>query len=130
VASGALFPVGLAFLSGLGRLRLRVPPRAWYRLDLWLLFTGLITVRVIVAVVTTTWAILTRKARPGIVAAPIRLHSGMGRSLLSWAVTVTPGTIALLVDDDLLYVHCLRRPADTTVPGLAALEGVLLRLWG
>ena len=130
LASGALFPVGLALLSGLGRIRPEPPARVWLRLDLWLLLMGLVTARVVVAVITTTWAILTGRVRSGIVAMPVRLRSRMGRLLLLWAVTVTPGTIALLLEGDLLYVHTLRRPAGAMVPGIPALEGVLLRLWG
>lgn len=130
LASGALFPLGLALLFSLSRIRPEIPARVWLRLDLWLLLMGLVIVRVIVAVITTAWAILNGRARPGIVAMPVRLRSGMGRLLLLWAVTVTPGTIALLLEGDLLYVHTLRRPAGAAVPGIAALEGVLLRLWG
>jgi len=122
--------VGLALLSGLGRIRPEPPARVWLRLDLWLLLMGLVTARVVVAVITTTWAILTGRVRSGIVAMPVRLRSRMGRLLLLWAVTVTPGTIALLLEGDLLYVHTLHRPAGATVPGIPALEGVLLRLWG
>ena len=130
LASGALFPLGLALLFGLGRIRPEIPSRVWLRVDLWLLLMGLVIVRVIVAVITTAWAILNGRTRSGIVAMPVRLRSGMGRLLLLWAVTVTPGTIALLLEGDLLYVHTLRRPAGATVPGIPALEGVLLRLWG
>jgi len=130
VASGALFPIGLAFLSCLGRIRLKVPPRVWLRLDLWMAFSLLMTLRVAYAVLSTTFTLLAGKEAPGIVAVPVRLRSRMGRLLLLWAVTVTPGTIALLLEGDLLYVHVLRRPAGAMVPGIAALEEVLLRLWG
>ena len=130
VASGALFPLALAFLSGLGRMRLKIPSRVWLRLDLWMAFSLVVTLRVVYAVLSTAFILLMRKEAPGIVAVPVRLRSRMGRLLLLWAVTVTPGTIALLLEEDLLYVHALRRPAGATVPGIAALEGVLLRLWG
>ncbi|MBC7319690.1 Na+/H+ antiporter subunit E, partial [bacterium] len=70
------------------------------------------------------------KEAPGIVAVPVRLRSGMGRLFLLWAITITPGTIALLMEGELLYVHCLRRPEGGTIPGLTALEGVLFKLWG
>lgn len=130
VASGALFPFGLVFLSGLGRIRPAVPSRVWLRLDLWMAFSLLLILRVAYAVLSTAFTLLMGKEAPGIVAVPVRLRSGMGRLLLLWAVTVTPGTIALLLEGDLLYVHTLHRPAGATVPGIAALEGVLLRLWG
>ncbi|RLE31173.1 hypothetical protein DRJ54_01040 [Candidatus Acetothermia bacterium] len=130
LASGLVFPLSLAALTGLGRLGPDLPLRIWLRLDLWGAFLVLVALRVTAAVISTSWAVISGGRSPGIVAVPVRLRSHMGRLLLLWAVTVTPGTIALLLEGDLLYVHCLRRPPGAVLPGLPSLEGVLLRLWG
>jgi len=130
VASGAIFPLGLAMALKAGVVRLDFPARAWLRWDLWALLALLLSFRVAQGVLTTSYAILTGRARSGVIAVPVRLTSDMGRLLFLWAVTVTPGTIALLLEEELLYVHCLRRPRGMTPTGLTALEGVLLRLWG
>ncbi|HAF71264.1 TPA: hypothetical protein DCL37_08005 [Candidatus Acetothermia bacterium] len=130
LASGALFPLGFALLAGLGRLSLDLPFRVWYRLDLWAAFLAMVALRVGLAVLSTGLVVLRGREAPGIVAVPVRLRSGMGRLFLLWAITITPGTIALLMEGELLYVHCLRRPEGGTIPGLVALEEVLLKLWG
>ncbi|MGC9529517.1 MAG: Na+/H+ antiporter subunit E [Candidatus Bipolaricaulaceae bacterium] len=113
-----------------GRIRLAFPLRVWLRWDLWLAFALLASARVTAAVTRTCWAIVRGDARPGIVAVPVSLQSDMGKLLLLWAVTVSPGTIALLMEDELLYVHCLHQPSGGGLPGLRLLERLLARLWG
>jgi multisubunit Na+/H+ antiporter MnhE subunit len=49
---------------------------------------------------------------------------------LLWAITVTPGTIALLVEKDTVYIHCLHRPSDPQSLGLTRLVTLLERIWG
>jgi len=126
---GVWLPLVLLGATAAKRLRVPFPARAWLRLDLWGAFLFLMAWRVLWAVASTAWAILRGQARPGVVAFPLRLRSDMGRLLLLWAITVTPGTIALLLEGDLLYVHCLRRPAGPAVPGLERLESLLKKLW-
>lgn len=130
VASGLLFPAALGALTARGKLGLSFVSSGWWRPDLWLLLGGLTLCRIAGAVVTTAWTILWGNPRSGIVAVPVRLRSDMGRLFLLWAITVTPGTIALLAEGEILYVHCLRLPPGGMIPGLARLERVLLRLWG
>lgn len=127
IAAGA--PLGLLTALGMGK-KLDFPVRAWLRWDLWVAFLALVTARVARAVATVGWAIITGRAQAGIVAVPVSLRSDMGRFLLLWAITVTPGTIALLQEGDLLYIHCLRLPNGPGIPGLPALERVLGGLWG
>ncbi len=49
------------------------------------------------------------RARPGVVAVPLRLRSKAGVTLLADMVTLTPGTTALHVSEDrsILYVHVM-----------------------
>jgi len=43
-----------------------------------------------------------------IVALPLRLHDPIGQLILLNSITLTPSTISLLVEGDLLYIHWLR----------------------
>ncbi|MGB9757470.1 MAG: Na+/H+ antiporter subunit E [Candidatus Bipolaricaulaceae bacterium] len=129
VASGAIFPAGLLLLFHAKRITLALPPSV-FRVDLWLAFLSLVVGRVIYAVVKTSWAVILGRASPAIVAVPTPLRSEMGQLLLLWAITITPGTIALLVEGETVYVHCLHRPGDPQDLGLSRLIGLLERLWG
>jgi len=106
------------------------PSSQRFRLDLWLLFFACVAFRVALAVVKTGYAAISSRASPAIVALPIPLRSEMGQLLLLWAITVTPGTIALLVEKDTVYVHWLHRPSDPQSLGLTRLVTLLERIWG
>ncbi len=41
-------------------------------------------------------------------AIPIRMDDAWGRFMLLNSITLTPSTIALLIEDDLLYIHWLQ----------------------
>lgn len=129
VASGALFPVGLLVLLRYGRISLNLPLSA-FRVDLWLLFFALVAFRVVLAVAKTGYAAIFGRASPAIVAMPIPLRSEMGQLLLLWAITVTPGTIAILAEKDTVYIHTLHRPSAPQRLGLARLVRLLERIWG
>ncbi len=60
----------------------------------------------------------------------MHVKSEMGQLLLLWAITVTPGTIALLVEGDMAYVHCLHQPSSPRLAGIPVVENLLRRLWG
>jgi multisubunit Na+/H+ antiporter MnhE subunit len=69
--------------------------------------------------VQSTWytcrLILLGREEGRIVALPNSLEDALGRVILSIAVTLTPSTISLLIEDDLHYIHWLGmrgRPGD------------------
>ncbi len=130
LALGGLVPLGILLGAAGRRLRLEFPVSAWWRLDLWAAFGLAVTALVMKAVARTGWAILTGRIQPGVIAIPIRVRSEMGQLLFLWAITVTPGTIALLVEGDIAYVHCLHRPSQPRLPEAAWVDGLLVRLWG
>lgn len=130
LAAGAAFPLATLAAVGVRALGLDFPVSPWIRLDLWLLFAAVMVALVTRAVVRTAWSILTGGVSPGIVAIPVRLRSEMGQLLFMWAITVTPGTIALLVEGDMAYVHCLHRPSGPHLRELSAVERLLGKLWG
>lgn len=52
--------------------------------------------------------------RPGIVRVPTGLKSDWSRTFLAASITLTPGTLAVDIDDDELYIHWINVPqADT-----------------
>ncbi len=123
----SLLPAGLALW---GKVELRQPVAAWVRVDLWIVFLFLVALRVAQAVAVTAVSVITGKAHSGIVAVPVSVQSDMARLLLLWSITVTPGTIALLLEGDLLYVHCLCQPVRPGLPGLQFTQRLLGGLWG
>jgi len=125
-----VFVLLLIGLTLWGKLRLEQPASAWLRWDLWLAFFCLVALRVVQAVVAAGMTVLSGRTRSGIVAVQVTVKSDVARLLLLWSITVTPGTIALLLDEDLLYVHCLHQPPVTGLPGLASLQRLLGGLWG
>ncbi|GAB4305468.1 MAG: Na+/H+ antiporter subunit E [Candidatus Bipolaricaulota bacterium] len=130
LAVGGVFPLGILLGAVGGRLRLEFPVSAWWRLDLWAAFGLAVTALVVKAVARTGWAILIGRIQPGVIAIPIRVRSEMGQLLLLWAITVTPGTIALLVEGDIAYVHCLDQPSQPRLPAIERVERLLVGLWG
>lgn len=129
VLAGMVFPVGM-YLALSYRLVLLDVPRGFFRLDLWFLFGVLVLWRVIMSVCRVGWSILTGGISPGVVVVPLRLRTEAAQLLLLWAITVTPGTIALLAQGNTLYVHCLHLPPTGDLPGLAPLQRLLQKLLG
>lgn len=129
VLAGMVFPVGM-YLALSYRLVLLDVPRGFFRLDLWFLFGVLVLWRVIMSVCRVGWSILTGGISPGVVVVPLRLRTEAAQLLLLWAITVTPGTIALLAQGNTLYVHCLHLPPAGDLPGLAPLQRLLQKLLG
>jgi multicomponent Na+:H+ antiporter subunit E len=79
------------------------------------------------------WQILRGRINPGVVHFRTRLRSDIARVALSNSITLTPGTISVLIDDDHLIVHWL--DARTTHSRYAAeliagrFEAILKRVW-
>ena len=80
------------------------------------------------------WLIIRGRTNPGVVHFRTRLKSDISRLMLSNAITLTPGTLTLLLDDDHLVVHWL--DARTTHSKYAhkliarPFEVILKRIWG
>jgi multicomponent Na+:H+ antiporter subunit E len=81
----------------------------------------------------TLWALISGKASPRVVHFRTRLKSDLARVVLAEAITFTPGTIVIDLDEDHLLVHWLNsttrhsRRAGEEVKG--SLESVIGRLW-
>lgn len=79
------------------------------------------------------WNIVRGRINPGVVHFRTKLRSDIARVALGNSITLTPGTITLLIDDDHLIVHWL--DARTTHSRYAAslisapFEALLKRVW-
>jgi len=74
-----------------------------------LLFIAVLLWRFIASTLYTSFVILFPYAEGRIVAVPTAVSDPLSRFMLLNAITLTPSTISLLIDDDQLYVHWLRR---------------------
>lgn len=50
---------------------------------------------------------------PGIVKVKTGLKSEMGKTFLANSITLTPGTLTVDIDGDILFIHCINVPAET-----------------
>jgi len=79
------------------------------------------------------WQIIRGRINPGVVHFRTRLRSDIARVALTNAITMTPGTITLLLDDDHLIVHWLdtrtthSQYASNVIAG--PFERLLKRIW-
>ena len=64
--------------------------------------------RFVISTLHTTWLILRGGEEGRMMALPIHLKDTFARFILLNSITLTPSTISLLVEDDLLYIHWLQ----------------------
>lgn len=97
------------------------------------IYLGLLIFQMYVASFRVLWQILHGRINPGVVHFRTRLRADVARVALTNSITLTPGTITLLLDDDHLIVHWL--DARTTHSKYASkliagrFEQVLKRIW-
>ncbi len=66
-----------------------------------------------IAIVKANFDVASRIVRPriplnpGIVTVRTRLGSALGRTVLANSITLTPGTLSVEINGDLLYIHCI-----------------------
>jgi multisubunit Na+/H+ antiporter MnhE subunit len=78
------------------------------RLPLVLPYFVTLLFRLVLSTIRTSWLILAGKEEGQIVALPTSMKNPFGRFILLHSITLTPSTIALLSEEDLLYIHWLR----------------------
>lgn len=76
-------------------------------------FLVTLLLRFVVSTVHTSRLILLGGEEGRIVAIPIRIEDPVGRFILLNSITLTPSTISLLLEGDLLYIHWLRAKGRT-----------------
>lgn len=104
------------------------------RPDVFALFILVIIYKMYVASFRVLYLLARQRINPRVVHFRTRLKSDLARMMLSNAITMTPGTITLNLDDDHLIVHWL--DAKTTHSRYAGeqikgrFEQLLHRVWG
>ena len=71
-------------------------------------FIAVLVRRFVHSTLRTTWLILTGGEEGRMMALPIRIQDSLARFILLNSITLTPSTISLLIEDDLLYIHWLQ----------------------
>ena len=71
-------------------------------------FVLTLTKRFVISTLYTTWLILRGGEEGRMMVLPIRVEDTLARFILLNSITLTPSTISLLVEDDLLYIHWLQ----------------------
>lgn len=107
LVSGA-FATGLVvFLYYTFDLSIDVPARSLARPLLWLKFFSLLILEVVKSTISTCYLILTGDVKGKIIAYDTELESGTGKLFLLNSITLTPITIGILTEKNLVYIHHL-----------------------
>ena len=105
-----LLAVGIALLAQWilfrrqGRLTLTLIRHPWRSLR----YAGILAWRFAISTGYTIRLILRGDEEGRIVAVPVRLRDPAGQLILLNSITLTPSTISLLIEGNLLYIHWLR----------------------
>lgn len=103
------------------------------RIDLLFVFGVVLVFKMYIASFKVLFDLLRGRVNPRIVHFRTRLHSDIARVMLANAITMTPGTLTIELDDDHLVVHWLEavtthsRHAGGLIMGL--FESILRRIW-
>ena len=103
------------------------------RIDLLIVFLAVLIFNMYVASFKVLWNIIRGRFTPGVVHFRTRLRTDVARVALTSAITLTPGTITIALDDDHLIVHWLdartshSRRAGELIKGTT--ENLLKRIW-
>ncbi len=116
----ALLAIGAVAAAGVTYLQRRLFPAINVSLDALLRHPGatlrlaaVVVWRFAISTVYTSYLILFARVDGRIVAVPTTVHDPFAQFILLNAITLTPSTISLLLDGDLLYIHWLCRAGGT-----------------
>jgi multicomponent Na+:H+ antiporter subunit E len=103
------------------------------RIHMLAVFLAVLVFNMYVASFQVLWQIVRGRIKPGVVHFRTRLRTDIARVALTHSITLTPGTVTILLDDDHLIVHWLdtrtthSRRAGQLIKGLY--EELLKRVW-
>ncbi len=109
--SGSLISWLVLFLYRTLLGSLEFPTWAFKKTYLWLLFFLRLAYRIVLSTARTLFLVITNRIKPEIVVYPCEVRSSFGRLLLMNSITLTPTTIAILTERNLLYIHHLYLPS-------------------
>ena len=116
----SLLAIGAVAAAGVTYLQRRLFPAINLSLDALIRRPGaafqlvaVVAWRFVVSTVYTSYLILFARVEGRIVAVPTTVRDPFAQFILLNAITLTPSTISLLLDGDLLYIHWLCRAGGT-----------------
>ena len=108
VLLSGVFVTGLVvFLYRTFELTIDIPVRSLALPLIWLRFFALLLLEIGKTTAQTCYIILTGRTRGEIVAYDTKLESGFGKLFLLNSITLTPITIGILSEKNLVYIHHL-----------------------
>ncbi|MCF7890146.1 Na+/H+ antiporter subunit E [Candidatus Bipolaricaulota bacterium] len=107
MVSGVFVAGFVVFLYGRFELAVDIPLRSLARPLLWIKFFTSLVLEIGKSTVRTCYIILTGRVKGKIVAYDTKLGSGSGRLFLINSITLTPITIGILSEKNLVYIHHL-----------------------
>ena len=93
------------------------------RLELFLLFLLTLLVKIYLASFDTAWRVITGRINPRIIRIRTRLKSDLAQTILSNAITLTPGTLTVDTNEDYLYIHWLESKTTHTQYAAELIKG-------
>ena len=103
------------------------------RIHMFVVFVAVLIFNMYVASFDVLWQIIRGRIKPGIIHFRTRLRTDIARVALTHSITLTPGTVTVLLEDDHLIVHWLQvktthsRYAGKLIKG--TYEELLRRVW-
>jgi multicomponent Na+:H+ antiporter subunit E len=103
------------------------------RIHFFVVFLAVLIFNMYVASFQVLWQVIRGRYSPGVVHFRTRLRTDIARVAMSSAITLTPGTVSVLLDDDHMIVHWLNartthsRYAGKLIKG--TYEELLKRVW-
>ncbi len=87
--------------------------------------------RLVASTVYTSWLILSGRGEGRLMALPLRVTDPLGRFVLLNSITLTPSTISLLAEGDIVYIHRLqdRNEGDDWRSAKEAIEDRVLAIF-
>jgi len=103
-----IFSTGLvAILYRRFTLSIDIPVTTILKPLLWIKFLSYLVVRIVISTGLTCYLILTNNTHPKIVAYETKLDTRSGLLFLCNSITLTPTTITIFHENDLVYIHHL-----------------------
>lgn len=135
LVSGVFVTGFVVFLYDRFELAVDITPRSLARPLIWIKFFVYLVLEIAKSTARTCYIILTGRVKGKIVAYDTKLESGSGKLFLINSITLTPITIGILSEKNLVYIHHLhledRDDYETSVDQIrSSFEEPLLKLLG
>lgn len=108
ILTGTAGSVAVLFLSRKLQKGIAVLPENISKLPVGVFFLTRLLIQIAISTTKTIVMSVTGNIKPKIVAVPVQVKSELGQLLLLNSITLTPTTIAVLKENNLVYIHHLQ----------------------